>query len=318
MPALTWPKFAALDPGPIGLGGRVLRSSEWSELDVGWISQNNPLPVRIVGRSPTPAFAAGAFSDLWPGANPSTANLHSLQTAEKTLAVASDSATDSNGVSGAWQITVPYLDASYAWHYAVFALNGQTKVSATISIDGVATTGPVTHCFRVLPFSFVSAASPGVTQVGNVYIGDNADAFTSGVPAIANTFDWLLPGDNRSHSTCLTVPAGMGFMPLHLFTMNTAAGATAFYGKAWYASARWPGVLQGTTWTPGAAISPWQRYIVGAPASTAGILEWYPNWPDIEPPQSEIKVQCASSAVSGEVSAVIEGVLFPWPMVGSP
>jgi hypothetical protein len=315
---LTWPKFATLDPGPIGFGLRALRSGEWSELATDWIAQNNPLPVRIVGRSPTPAFAAGAFSDVWPGASP-TAQIHPLPASEKTLAVASDSVNDVNtSGTGAWQVTVPYLDISYVWHYAVFALNGTTKVNTALSIDGGAG-GTVTHCYRVLPFAFISAAGTGITQAGNIYLGDNVDAFTSGIPAAANMFDMLLIGDNRSHSTCFTVPAGMGFMPLHMFTMNTAAGASAFYGKAWYASARWPGVLSGTgIWTPGASISPWQRYILSDPASTAGLLEWYPNWPDFEPPQTEIKLQCASSAASGETSAVIEGVLFPWPMNGNP
>jgi hypothetical protein len=170
----------------------------------------------------------------------------------------------------------------------------------------------------VLPFTFVSQVGTGGVQAGNIYLGDNVDAFTSGIPAIANTFDWLLIGDNRSHSSCFTVPAGMGFIPLHIYTMNSAASATAFYGKAWYLSARWPGVLAAGIWTPGAAIAPAQRYIIGEPASTSGLLEWNPTWPDVEPPQTEIKMQACSSAANGEISAIIEGVLCPWPMMGNP
>lgn len=317
MPALVWPNFAKIDPSPVGLGNRVLRSAAWAQLASDWIANNNPLPVRIAARSPTPAFAAGAFSDIWPGASP-TALIHPLPGAAVTLAVASDSLTDINGTSGAWQVTVPYLDINYVWHYAVFALNGQTKVNTALAIDGGAG-GTVANCYRILPFSFVSAASPGVTQVGNIYLGNNTDAFTSGVPAAANMFDMLLIGDDRSHLSAFTVPAGMGFISLHMYTMNTAAGASAFYGKAWYVSARWPGVLSpAQIWTPGAAIAPWQRYVIGSPASSVGIAEWNPNWPDIEPPQTEIKLQGASSAASGEISAVIEGLLVPWPMMSNP
>ena len=245
---LTWPAFGKLQ-GVAGVGVNALRSAIWSELASDWVANNNPMPIRIVGRSPSPAATLPA-TDIWPAntvrAVPPSAGF--------TIAVASDSATDSNSLAtGAMQLTVPYLDTTYTWHYCVFALNGTTKVNTVLSIDGVAQAAgvSVTNAMEVLPWSFVSASGVAgslntALQAGNIYIGNNTDAFTSGIPAAANMFDKLLIGDNRSNLGVFTVPAGMSLLVLHAYVFNSAAADRTILRKdvdrrgamAWHSGGR--------------------------------------------------------------------------------
>lgn len=317
MGALVWPQF--LSQPAMGSGLQLLRSAAWSQLSSDWIAANNPIPLRLVGRSPNPATAEPA-SDIFPG-NAGAGIVRSLPSAGFTIAVASSSANDvATTGSGAWTICVPYLDVNYVWHFATYALNGTTKVSATLTIDGVANVGPVANALRILPGSFVltSASSNTAINAGAIYIGNNVDAFTLGVPAAANLYDAIIASDNRSSLGAFTVPAGMALVVLHAYSMNTAAGVSAFYGKSYLSAAVWPGTLSGLTWTPAAGINPWQRYPIGAPASTAGLLEWNPNWPDVFFPKSEMRFQGISSAANGEITVIAECALAPWPWAGTP
>ncbi len=320
MSGLVWPAFAKL--GVVGLGNNLLRSAPWSQLGSDWIANNNPLPFRLIGRAPSPATSSPP-TDIWPAST-----VRAFPSGAFTIAVASDSAVDSASLqTGAMQITVPYLDSNYTWHYAVYNLNGTTKVSATVSIDGVAGVGPVANALRILPFSFVSqsgtAAAPNTAlQAGNLYVGNNTDAFSLGIPAAANMFDMLAIGDDRSHLGAITVPAGMALIILHSYIFNSAAsaGTTPFFGKGFLSVAPWPGSLSsGGIWTPGAGpANPWQRQIFGAPASNAGLPDFDPNWPDVIPPQSEVRFQALAGAASAETSVIAECSLAPWPWSSNP
>ena len=266
MSILTWPAFAKLQgSGIAGVGVNLLRSPVWSELDAQGLAQNNPLPIRLVGRCPSPPTSAPA-TDLWPAGG-----VRTLPTAAFTLAVSSDSATDSySAATGAMVITVPYLDVNYTWHYAQFQLNGETGVAVAVNIDGVAQPAggtAVTNAYRVLPWSFVSqsgtAAAPNTAlNVGNLYVGSSAWTLTLGVPDTPHMFDKILAGDNRSNLGAFTVPAGMALILMHGIVASTQIGTTVAFGKAWKCVAPWGGALSPGVWTPAAAISPWQNETV--------------------------------------------------------
>jgi hypothetical protein len=217
--------------------------------------------------------------------------------------------------------TVIYIDTSFITHYSVWQLNGTTKVTTPYSVDGVVGAAAPTNVLDVLPWSFVSQSGTSNTSlnVGNLYVGLSSDSFTSGIPTAANMYEKILIGDNRSNLGCITVPAGMAFLILHAYVFSSYTGTTAQFGKAWISTASWPGALAGGVWTPTAGpIQPWQNMIFSAPASSAGIPEWQPNWPDLIMPQSKVKLLALSGAASAEISFVMEGALTPWPWTGNP
>ena len=285
-------------------------SPAWAGLSGQFLAQNKLGPsnvIKLFGRSPSPATAS--LTDIWPAA---TAAVRILPSAGFTLAVSSDSVNDVNATgSGAWQVTIPYLDTNYIAHVAVFALNGQTKVATPIMLDGVAYTTAISNVLRVNP-PYISAgqvaalAAGTALPLGNVYVFDNVSGVTAGVPStLASIYGWIGIGDGIAQQALYTVPKGQQLLIMHVYDQMSAAGTSALYGKLAMGIAQWSGGSP-----PTGALLPFQRFVLGAPAITAGSPEYSPAFPDVLTEGSELRFQGQAGAASAEISIVVEGLQY--------
>lgn len=262
------------------------------------IQRNVVTPVLLTGRNPA---AGTTLADLW-GFPATTAGatqyVRANPTAGYTLVVCSDSTADASAGTGAQQVAISYLDTSYQPHTAVFALNGQTMVSAAAQLDGV--TGPftITNCLRNNGAEVVAVGSGG-SAAGNIYSGAT-QTFTLGVPqSPALIYDCILAGDNNDSTANFTIPAGFFGMIFQLLPAINDVTATAKFGKI---------RLTTTTGANGIAL----KFDVGGVSSN--------NNPDtislgllpIIQPQSDIDIQAITSATT-EVGCA--NMLVLWPSI---
>jgi len=285
-------------------------SPAWAGLSTQFLAQNKLGAgniIKLFGRSPSPSTSA--LTDIWPA---TTAAVRVLPTAGFTLAVSSDSTNDVNATgSGAWQVTVPYLDVGYVAHVAVFALNGQTKVGTPIMLDGLLNSNAITNAYRVNP-PYISAgqaaalAAGTAMPAGNVYIFDNVSAVSSGVPStLSAIYGWIAVGDGIAQQALYTVPKGQQLLIMHVYDQCSAAGVTALYAKLVLSVAQWSGGSP-----PTGALLPFQRFTIGAPAITAGSPEYSPAFPDVLTEGCELRFQGLAGAANAEISIIVEGLQY--------
>ena len=139
--------------------------------------------------------AVTTLTDLWP-----QGTVRTLPTAGFTIGVSSSSASDTNSAgTGARIVQVDFLDTSYIPHTINVVLNGQTMVSDTTQ---------VATAFRINDIRCVSVGS-GTTNAGDIYVYDNTDTVTAGVPQTATKiFHKVVAGDSIGRGGFYTVPAG--------------------------------------------------------------------------------------------------------------
>ena len=262
------------------------------------IQYNKVTPVLLTGRNPA---AGTTLADLW--GFPATAAgasqyVRANPTTGYALVVCSDSTADASAGTGAQQVAISYLDTAYLPHTAVFALNGQTMVSAASMLDGVTGSFTITNCLRNNGAEVVAVGSGGAAA-GNIYIGAS-QTFTLGVPqSPALIYDCILAGDNNDSTAMFTVPAGMFGMIIQLLPAINDVTATAKFGKI---------RLTTTTGSNGVAL----KFDLGGVSSN--------NNPDtislgllpIIQPMSDLDIQAITSATT-EVGCA--NMLILWPSV---
>ena len=109
------------------------------------------------------------------------------------LGLASTSANDDNGGTGALTVRVTGLDANYDVASETVTLDGQTKVLTVATFTAV-------HSVTVL------TAGSGGANAGTIYVADDGDTFTAGVPTAP--FFVLEAEWNVSTPSIYTVPDG--------------------------------------------------------------------------------------------------------------
>jgi hypothetical protein len=138
--------------------------------------------------------SVSTMADAWP-----QGGIRTFPSAGFTLAVCSSSATDTLAGAGARSVEVDYLDTNYALKTLVFNLNGQTKVTAAVDVGAVLRVNDVR----------ITAFGANAVNAGVIYVFDNSDTVTSGVPQTASKiFNTIAVGDNVCKGAFFTVPAG--------------------------------------------------------------------------------------------------------------
>lgn len=146
--------------------------------------------VALHGRNP----AVTTLADIW-----DQGGVHTLPTAAFTFGVSSSSASDTAAGTGAQTVEVDIIDANYKAYTFVVALNGQTKVVDTNLVLG---------SWRINDVRVKSWGS-GLSNAGDIYVYDQTDTATAGVPQTATKiFAKVLAGANLSRGAFYTVPAG--------------------------------------------------------------------------------------------------------------
>lgn len=151
--------------------------------------------------------------DIWEGGGTYTG----FATSAEVLRVTSSSTADVNtSGTGAWQIRITGLDASYNVIQETVNLNGTSNVTTTNSF------------IRAHTATIVSAGSGGV-NAGTITIRQNVTT--------ANIMLTMIPGRNQTNSSAYTIPAGYtGYMrSLHVAIRGTgiANTPTAVEGQIW-------------------------------------------------------------------------------------
>jgi len=241
-------------------------------------------------------------------ATPATGYTRLLWTAAQNLAVVSDSTNDVNtSGTGAWQLTVWYLDANFLPHVAVFNLNGQTAVTSAASIDGGS--GGTVNAIRV-NHSEVTAAGTGRVNAGNLYVtSQGGQTYSAGVPQLAyaswtagtngGVTDVILAGDNVSSTFNFTVPAGYSGAIIMWSPSYVGAGTTQLFANLKKSFSSGPNGLP--RWTPLAGLS----NATNADMVTPQLFELVPAGGDIQ-----VLVQAGATSAIGT-----EADLLLWPNV---
>jgi len=116
-----------------------------------------------------------------------------------TVAVSSGSATDTATGTGAQAVEVDVLDADYKLYTLSFELAGQTKVTDVV----LGATALRINDIRITRWG------TGASNVGVVYVYDDSDTVTVGVPQTpAKIFGRIIAGANVARGAFYTVPAG--------------------------------------------------------------------------------------------------------------
>lgn len=146
------------------------------------------------------------YEPIWAESGSTT---YPYPTAAQTLTISSSSASDTAAGAGAQSVKVEYLKSDYTLVTATYSMNGQTAV--TIDTDG----------FRVNSVEVATWGGAGIqgANVGTIYVGYGT--VTSGVPA--NILASVTIGENKSHQSMYTVPAGRTAATLGFRLYSTAA-----------------------------------------------------------------------------------------------
>ena len=181
--------------------------------------QGNPYPVAFVTLHGYNA-AVSTATDLWP-----QNTVRTLPTAGFTIGVSSSSASDTAAGTGARTVQVDFLDINFVPYTITVTLNGQTLVSDTTQ---------VTKAFRINDIRVVTTGT-GNTNAGDIYVYDNTDTVTAGVPQTpAKIFHKVVLGETVGRGGFYTVPAGcsMEIYALRVGIDDTTTTARAVNVKA--------------------------------------------------------------------------------------
>lgn len=135
--------------------------------------------------------------------------------AATSVAIASTNAADTAAGTGARAVTVTYLDDQFEVQTSdVRALSGTTPV--TIQRGGV----NATDVYRIQRI-FVVSVGAGGENAGNLFVGDAADTFTSGVPT--QPFNAVGIGLNNNRAAIYTVPANRVWVATQFVVSGTSS-----------------------------------------------------------------------------------------------
>ncbi len=238
--------------------------------------------VSIHGSNPTVTTAA----DLW-----AQNTVRTLPTAGFTIGVSSSSTADVNtSGTGAWIVEVDFLDTSYIPHTIQVALNGRTKVVDTTQ---------VLTALRINDIR-VTAVGTGLTNAGAIYVYDQTDTVTNGVPQTATKiFGEILTGDNIARGGFYTVPAACQLQTQQLQagiddTTTTARAATITLSAFRLVSAK-----RVRTDFP----------LIGQVVSPGGMMTMTPDFPMIFDEKTDLTISAAASGAA-VIAAYLDAVLF--------
>lgn len=208
-----------------------------------------------------------AYEPIWAESGSTT---YPYPTAAQTLTISSSSASDTAAGAGAQSVKVEYLKSDYTLATATYSMNGQTAV--TVDIDG----------FRVNSVEVATWGGSGIqgANVGTLYVGYGT--VTSGVPA--NILASVAIGENRSHQSIYTVPAGRTAAILGFRLYSTAASTVNLKHH-----------LQGAG-----------GFISDSIANVNGSVTATQNIPVVYPEKTDIIVMAKSAATTVAVSMVAE------------
>jgi len=272
------------------------------------INRNDAQYILLQGRCPLPN--AAGFTDIWGYVSTSGGAAQPIRANPAsgfTLAVVSDSVADVNtSGTGAWIVTVFYLDSSYNPWVATFALNGQTAVTVPTSIVNpfnaaqTITPAAIANCFRINGME-VTAVGTGTVNAGNIYAYDNSATVTAGVPqTAAKVYDCILIGDNLHSNSQFTIPANYYGMVIQISMNYTSAASTVLQGKM---------RVQFTKGNNGIYIP---LYLGSTGTANDGDAAIDPCFAPIFQPQSELRAQAyVSSATACETQLLAALVIWP-------
>lgn len=126
-------------------------------------------------------------------------NVRTYPTAAFTVAVSSANAADTAAGTGAQAVEVDVLDTEYRLYTLSFELTGQTKVT-DVALGA--------NALRINDIR-ITRWGTGAANAGVIYVYDDSDTVTSGVPQTATKiFGRINAGENMSRGAFYTVPAG--------------------------------------------------------------------------------------------------------------
>lgn len=126
--------------------------------------------------------------------------VRTFPTAGFTIGVSSSAVADvMTSGTGAWNVQIDLLDTDYVPHTITLELNGRTKV-----VD----TNYVGTAFRINDIR-VTGWGTGLANAGDIYVYDQTDTVTNGVPQTATKiFHKILATENVARGAFYSVPAG--------------------------------------------------------------------------------------------------------------
>ena len=258
---------------------------------------------RVSGRNPA---IGTTMADVWGYMSTTlgaTQFVRAFSAAAFTLAVCSDSTSDTSAGTGAQTIMVQYLDNNYLPWTATFALNGQIAVTVATTITagfapGAGAGGTIANCFRVNDI-IVLTAGTGLKNAGNLYAFDNSSTVTAGVPqTTTKVFACAIIGDNVASIGGFTVPAGYNGALVQGITGLETTGTTNIFGKM---------VLQ----IDNAGNLVFASVPINNVACNCSPSVVQQNLITVLPPQTNFRIQCQAGATGAEAISVFN--LLMWP-----
>jgi len=207
-----------------------------------------------------------------------------------TVAVSSGSATDTAAGTGAQAVEVDVLDTDYKLYTLSFELAGQTKVTDVVL---------GANALRINDIR-ITRWGTGLSNVGVVYVYDNSDTVTAGVPQTpAKIFGRVLAGANISRGAFYTVPAGC---KLQLERIRAGVNDNTTTARA--------GSLAIKTFMPmGGRLIPSSIFVSGQINNTAPPVVCEPAFPLVFDEKTDIVFQAQMSAAS-VITLCADAVLF--------
>ena len=207
-----------------------------------------------------------------------------------TVGVSSASATDTAAGTGAQAVEVDVLDTDYKLYTLSFELAGQTKVTDVVL---------GANALRINDIRITRWGS-GLSNVGVVYVYDNSDTVTAGVPQTpAKIFGRVLAGANISRGAFYTVPAGC---KLQLERIRAGVNDNTTTARA--------GSLAIKTFMPmGGRLIPSSIFVSGQINNTAPPIVCEPAFPLVFDEKTDIVFQAQMSAAS-VITLCADAVLF--------
>lgn len=196
------------------------------------------------------------------------------------LGMSSGNAADAAAGTGARTVKVVGLDANYRVIDETFTLNGQTKVVGT-------------KYFLRVNYAEVLTAGSGGVNAGEVYIFDQSDTVTAGVPqTTTKIFGRIQAGYNQTQMAMYTTSELQRLRLVNLIATLADSTTTAKYGKLRLYLKKSDGLAL--------------YYPLGQICSPSGINPTPFQIGHIVEPKTDIKIQAIASAAGGEAMVTAE------------
>jgi len=196
--------------------------------------------VNLAGRTTAPSTSG--LGDIWGFPSVTAAQeVRANPTSPFTIAVVSDSASDTSAGTGCQLLYVYYLDSLYNPYVAVYAMNGQTAVTSAVAVNAIqpnggttvyAGSGAVTNAIRINGLEVYTAGS-GYANAGNIYCtASTGQSYTGGVPQVPGlVYDFMYSGDSVDATSAFTVPNGYAMIVVQFIYGAAATAGTPAYGR---------------------------------------------------------------------------------------